>query len=181
VVAIVAARRTRWLARGCSLAALVLTATGCTEGPPEQRLEQPTAERLAARPNAVGVPYGRLVLIRHDGRLVAVRLRALSAFGKRVTYDWYRLDRQGRGARTEVADRGRGETAENPHTGRISIPGGPSLVWSRGSQTSGWLYWPEQGPEIEFYSHAFAELAAVDPGSGSGRWLSRRMFSGSSR
>lgn len=149
----------------------------CSRSQPGEHLEQPTGEQLAARPNAVGVPYHRYILIRHRDRLTALRVEALSAFGERVAYDWYRADSNGRFTATEGQERGRGETAESPHTGRITVPDGPSLEWSRGSQTSGWLYWPDQGSEVEFYSLAFGDLGSISEHSRGGRWLKRSALS----
>jgi hypothetical protein len=173
---VVAARFLRRLAFGCVMGAVVVTAAGCSGTPPEALLEQPTAERLAAKPNAVGVPYDRYVLVRSEDLLFAIRIHAESVFGERVAYEWYRMAPGGPGTAAEPRETGQGETEESPYTGRISIPGGPSLVWSRGSRVSGWLYWPERGPEVEFYSFAFRDIEAIDPLRSSGRWLNRALF-----
>jgi hypothetical protein len=178
---VVAARSVRRLAVGCVMAAVVVAPLACSRTAPEALLEQPTVERLAAKPNAVGVPYGRYVLIRFEDQLYAIEIRALSVFGERVAYEWYRLEPSGGRAAAEPLSSGRGEAEERPYTGRISIPDGPSLIWSKGSRSSGWLYWPDQGPEVAFYSHAFDELQAIDPYRSSGRWLNRAMFDSSGK
>ena len=152
---------------------LAVITTACSRGTVEERLAQPTAERLAIRPSAVGVPYDRFVLVRNERRLTALRIRPDAAFGARVTYEWYLADDHGRFSHDDSQRVGRGETEESPHTGRISLPGGLTVEWSRGSETSGWLYWPAQGPPMEVFSQTFADLRSIDPRRSSGRWLTR--------
>ncbi len=111
------------------------------------------------------------MLLKHKEQLIAVNIRSASGLGKKIVYDWYLADADGRFSPAEALRQGHGETTENPYTGRISIPGGLTLEWSRGSRKSGWLYWPQQGPELEVYSQPFANLNAIDQRSSAGRWL----------
>ncbi len=153
--------------------AVIVLPIACSRGQPEERLDFPTAERLAPRPNAVGIPYGRFLLLRYKGQLFAINIRSAGGVGERIAYDWYLADSDGDFSSAEDNRQGRGETTENPYTGRISLPGGLSLEWSRGSRRSGWLYWPRQGPELEVFSETFADLSTVDPTTRAGRWLNR--------
>ena len=153
--------------------AVIVLPIACSRSQPEERLDFPTAERLAVRPNAVGIPYDRILLLRHKDQLFAINIRSAGGVGERIAYDWYVADSGGDFSPAEDLRQGHGESSENPYTGHISLPGGPSLEWSRGSRRSGWLYWPRQGPELEVFSETFADLSAVDPTTRAGRWLTR--------
>ncbi len=168
-------RRADWLFRvGIGLlVGLAVGSSSCSRKSPEERLDFPTADRLAVKPSAVGVPYDRFVVIRHDEGLVAVNLHATSQLGDRVLYQWYRANADGWFAPEASLEMGEAEAVERPHTGRIAIPGFPTLVWSRGSQESGWIYWPEQDTGLAIFSRAFATLPDIETRTGSGRWLQR--------
>lgn len=153
------------------LVALALGASSCWRSVDEDRLDRPSADRLAVKPSAVGVPYDRFVVIRHDGHVVAVDLHATSQLGDRVRYQWYEANADGRFAPEADLEQGEGEAVERPHTGRIAIPNLPLLQWSRGSQESGWVYWPERDTGLEFYSNTFASLTEIATRGGTGRWI----------
>ena len=78
--------------------AAVLAAAGaaCDRAATTPRPALPTADTLAATPNAVGIPYGRYLLIRRDERLIALHLTALTPLGDRVAYRWHLADGDGR-------------------------------------------------------------------------------------
>jgi len=160
------------------LVAATLAAAGaaCDRTPPTQPPPRPTADQLAATPNAVGIPYDRYVVIRSGERLIALHVTALSPLGDRVSYRWYLGDGDGRFARPEALERGEGEAVERPHTGHIALPGPLTLSWSRGSTGFGWLYWPDAVGDFAVYSRPFARLADADPDREEGRWLTRDMF-----
>ena len=158
--------------------AAVLAAAGaaCDRAATTPRPALPTADTLAATPNAVGIPYGRYLLIRRDERLIALHLTALTPLGDRVAYRWHLAGGGGLFSRPEALEHGDGEAVEQPYTGRITLPGPLTLDWSRGSQEFGWLYWPEGSGDYAVYSRPFIALADADPGRDGGRWLTRDMF-----
>jgi len=157
-------------------AAVIAAGAACDRPATAPKPALPTADSLAATPNAVGVPYGRFLLVRRDERLIALHLTALSPLGDRVAYRWYVAGPDGRFARPESLEQGGGEALERPYTGRISLPGPLTLDWSRGSKEFGWLYWPEGSGDYAVYSRPFAELADTAAGRDDGRWLTRDMF-----
>lgn len=154
-------------------AAAVAAGAACSRPPTVPPPALPTANSLAATPNAVGVPYGPYLLIRRHERLIALHLNALSPLGDRVAYRWYVAGPDGRFARPESLEQGGGEALERPYTGRIALPGQLTLDWSRGSTEFGWLYWPEGSGDYAVYSRPFAVLADVGAGQDGGRWLTR--------
>jgi hypothetical protein len=158
--------------------AAVLVAAGAACGRPatDPQPALPTADSLAATANAVGVPYGRYLLIRRGERLIALHLTAVSPLGDRVGYRWYVAGGDGRFARPESLEEGGGEAVEHPYTGRITLPGPLTLDWSRGSPDFGWLYWPEGSGNYAVYSRPFADLADVGARQDDGRWLTRDQF-----
>jgi len=157
-------------------AAVIAAGAACDRPATAPKPALPTADSLAATPNAVGVPYGRFLLVRRDKRVIALHLTALSPLGDRVAYRWYVAGPDGRFARPESLEQGGGEALERPYTGRISLPGPLTLDWSRGSKEFGWLYWPEGSGDYAIYSRPFTELADADPGRDGGRWLVRDEF-----
>ena len=156
--------------------AVAAAGASCKRPPAAPQRVLPSAEQLAATPNAVGIPYDCYLLIRRDDRRIALHVAAVSPLGDRVSYRWYLADGDGRFSRPEALEQGAGETVEHPYTGRISLPGPLTLDWSRGSTTFGWLYWPESGGDYAVYSRPFAELADAAAGRDGGRWLERDMF-----
>jgi hypothetical protein len=171
-MSMVAPRRSRILIALALAAALA----GCDRTPPEQQQGMPTGDRLSATPNAVGIPYDRVIVIRHGDRLIALSLTASSQLGDRVDYHWVRADDSGGFSRPESLEQGTGEAIERPYTGRVALPDRLVLTWSRGSDTFGWLYWPEQPTDYAVYSRPFAALGELDGGLHDGRWLEREMF-----
>lgn len=161
------------------LAAAVLAAlslASCDRRPPEQRRQRPTADALAATPNAVGIPYGRVILIRQTGRMLALRATAASRLGDRISYTWHLCERDGRLTDPDGAEHGGGEAVERPYTGRIALPERLVLEWSRGSTAFGWIYWPDPAADFAVYSRPFADLVDLADGPRGGRWLTRDMF-----
>jgi len=156
--------------------AVAAAGASCKRPPAAPQRVLPSAEQLAATPNAVGIPYDCYLLIRRDDRRIALHVTALSPLGDRVSYRWYLADGDGRFSRPEALEQGAGETVEHPYTGRISLPGPLTLDWSRGSTTFGWLYWPESGGDYAVYSRPFAELADAAAGRDDGQWLTRDEF-----
>jgi len=153
------------------LVALILGTPACSRLVDDNPPDVPTAHRLAVKPSAVGVPYDRFVVIRHDGHVIAVNLHATSQLGDRIRYRWFEANADGWFAPEANLERGEGEAVERPHTGRIAIPNLPTLHWSRGSQESGWIYWPERDTGLEIFSDAFATLSEIETRRGTGRWL----------
>lgn len=171
-------RGTRRIVTARLVLAAVLAAAGaaCDRPATAPQPALPTADTLAATSNAVGIPYGRYLLIRRGEHLIALHLTAVSPLGDRVAYRWYLADGDGRFSRPEALEHGDGEAVEHPYTGRITLPGPLTLDWSRGSQEFGWLYWPEGSGDYAVYSRPVAELADADPGRDGGRWLMRDEF-----
>jgi len=176
VLAVVRGTRCTQIARLAVAAAIAAAAAACNRPPagPEQAL--PSADRLTATRNAVGIPYNRFLLIRRNQHLLALHVTALSPLGDRVSYRWYLADAAGRFSGPEALEQGAGEAVERPYTGRIALPGPLNLDWSRGSTSFGWLYWPENVGDYAVYSRSFTELAEVAAGRGDGQWLKRDMF-----
>jgi hypothetical protein len=145
--------------------------TSCKKTAPEYRLDHPTQQRLAAKPHAVGVPYQRFAIVRYENRLVALRLGAVSELGDRISYEWIAADGSGSFSAAAADSRGAGEAVEQPHTGHITIPGFPRLLWSRGSTDAGWIYWSEDDDVTEFFSLAFGDLDEIDLNHRSGSWI----------
>jgi len=153
------------------LVALTFGISSCSREQHGERLDFPTKHRLAVKPSAVGVPYDRFVVIQHDEHIIAINLHATSKLGDRVRYRWYKANADGRFAPVASLKQGDGEAVERPHTGRLAVPGLPTLQWSRGSQESGWIYWPEQDTGLRIYPTAFVTLPEIETQSGSGSWL----------
>jgi hypothetical protein len=145
--------------------------TSCKRTAPEYRLDRPTQKRLAAKPHAVGVPYQRFTVVRYEDRVVALRLGAVSELGDRISYEWFVADGSGRFSAAAAGSRGEGEAVEQPHTGHITIPGLPRLLWSRASTDAGWIYWSEDDFDTEFFSLAFGDLDEIDLNHRSGSWI----------
>jgi hypothetical protein len=170
-------RRLRTLSARLALAAAVAAVgSSCNRPPVAPQRVLPSAEQLAATPNAVGIPYDYYLLIRRDDRRIALHVTSLSPLGDRVSYRWYLADGDGRFSQPETLEQGAGETVERPYTGRIFLPGPLHLDWSRGSTAFGWLYWPEQGGDYAVYSRPFTNLADVGAKRDGGRWLTRERF-----
>ena len=176
MLAVVRGTRGTLISRLAVAAAIAAAAAACSRPPagPEQAL--PSADRLTATRNAVGVPYDRFLLIRRNQHLLALHVTALSPLGDRVSYRWYLADAAGRFSGPEALEQGAGEAVERPYTGRIALPGPLNLDWSRGSTSFGWLYWPENVGDYAVYSRPFTELAEVAAGRDDGQWLKRDMF-----
>lgn len=147
---------------------VVLTAAGCGDDAPKLP-RAPSASSLAASGDSVGVPYGRWIACRVDGRPVAVELQPESSLGDRVKWRWQWLEPPAEGPPAAS-----GITVERHGLGTIRI-GGRSLEWSRGSPANGWLYWPPEPVELELYSRPFANLDDTRQPEG-GVWLRRSMF-----
>ena len=158
------------------LVALTVGISSCSREQHGERLDFPTKNRLAVKPSAVGVPYDRFAVLQHDEHIIAINLHATSELGDRVRYRWYKANADGRFAPVVSLEQGEGEAVERPHTGRLAVPGLPTLQWSRGSQESGWIYWPERDTGLSIYSNAFTTLPEIDTRSGSGRWLRKGDF-----
>jgi hypothetical protein len=155
----------------CLALILAIGLMSCGKLGPEHQLDHPTRQRLAAKPHAVGVPYDRFTVLRYQDRLVALKLGAVSELGDRITYEWFAADDSGRFNDPPPGSSGRGEAVERPHTGHLTIPGLPRLLWSRASTTSGWIYWSENDNETEFFSLAFGDLDEIDLNDRSGNWI----------
>ena len=163
-------------ARLAVVAALAAAGPACDRPPSRPAPSRPTADLVAATPNAVGIPYGRYLLVRSGERVIALYVSALTPLGDRVSYRWYLADGDGRFARPEELERGEGEAVERPHTGRFALPGPLTLSWSRGSTEFGWLYWPEADGSFAVYSRPFADLGDVGAARDGGRWMVREDF-----
>lgn len=160
-----------------AIAALaILALASCSRRPPERLRDRPTGSALAATPNAVGIPYARVIVIRHAGVLLALRATAASRLGDRIDYTWHLADTDGRFPDPASAEHGGGEAIERPYTGRITLPGRLVLEWSRGSDAFGWLYWPEPTVDFAVYSQPFSDIGDLADGPRGGRWLTRDMF-----
>lgn len=160
-----------------TLALVLAVAVGaCNRRPPEQRRLVPTGDLLAATPNAVGVPYGRVIVLRHGEHLIAVSFTASSQLGDRISYRWYMAGNDGDFREPNSLEQGTGEAVEQPYTGRIALPGRLVLEWSRGSDGFGWLYWPERPTDYAVYSRPFVDLDELADGVRGGRWLEQEMF-----
>ena len=153
--------------------ACVVGLSSCSRKEPEEPLDTPTPDRLAATPSAVGIPYDRHIVVRHRDRLVAVTFHAASKLGDRVRFEWIGAEGDAFVAGSELEHGTGGAVERTDSTGRIAIPGLPTLDWSRGSDTTGWIYWPERYDDLEIYSAAFGDVAEIDTRSGRGRWLRR--------
>ena len=175
MLAVVRGTRCTQIAR-LAVAAAIAAAAACSRPPAGPEPALPSADRLTATRNAVGIPYDRFLLIRRNQRMLALHVTALSPLGDRVSYRWYLADAAGRFSGPEALEQGAGEAVERPYTGRIALPGPLNLDWSRGSTSFGWLYWPENVGEYAVYSRPFTELAEVAAGRDDGQWLKRDMF-----
>jgi hypothetical protein len=156
-----------------ALVAAMAFAAGCGRDRPFEP-SHPTPDLVVARPQAIGIPYDRYILIRDRDRLLALKLSSDSALGEHIFYEWEEIEPLGRGPSSHDLLRGKGETAERLHDpmGRIDIPD-LSLVWSRGSRDLGWIYWPDDDREFAVYSRPWLRPAEIDPKSRAGTWLSR--------
>lgn len=160
----------------CAIAALGVTAvlSGCRAEVPDTGA-RPTEEQVTADHRAIGVPYGRYVVMEHEGRLVALKIASRSPLGDRIHY-WWAVTRPGSiDFSRDEQDSGEGDTSEAQFTGVISVPG-LNLEWSRGSANLGWLYWPKDGSEFRVYSRPFRDVEDIDPRSREGTWLEREQF-----
>jgi hypothetical protein len=159
-----------------SALAVVAALAACDRRPPEQARERPTTDGLAATANAIGVPYQSYVVIRHDGNFIALTMEAGSQLGDRVSYRWYLAEEERQFSQPDSLEHGGGEAVERPFTGRIALPDGLVLEWSRGSTAFGWLYWPQQPTEYAVFSRPYQGLSESAGGLRGGRWLTHDMF-----
>ena len=150
-------------------AAFILT--GC--GAPIQTPTYPTAAQVAADHRAIGIPYGRFILLRTGEQLVALRVTWASQIGEQINFEWHTPTG---GQQSFIhANYGNGSAVEVRYVGRIAA--GPLLLnWSRGSHDMGWIYWPEDGTDLAVCSRAWANLDEVDGNAPEIRWLTREMF-----
>ena len=156
------------------LVAVATTASilaGCDA--PVQTPPFPTSDQVAADHRAIGIPYGRFVLLRTGEQLVALNVTWASQIGEQIDFEWHTPPD---GQRTFAkATYGRGSAVEVRYIGRIAA--GPLVLdWSRGSRDMGWIYWPDDGADLAVCSRAWADLADVDPDSPDVRWYTRKMF-----
>lgn len=145
--------------------------TGC--GTPVQTPTFPTADQVAADRRAIGIPYGRFVLLRTGEQLVALHVTWASPIGEQINFEWHASPR---GQQTfKHATFGKGSAVEVRFVGRIAA--GPLVLnWSRGSRDMGWIYWPDDDTDLAVCSRAWANLDDADPDSPDVRWYTREMF-----
>lgn len=152
-----------------AIAASVLV--GCS-GPPRSP-EQPTYERVAVNQRAIGIPYGAVSLFRVDDQLVALRVVDATLRGFAIEYEWNVSPADS--AVFETTATGAGETDEKEQLGAVRA--GPLyLKWSRGSEESGWLYWPENSKSVSVCSITFRSVASIDLQDPQIFWYRREMF-----
>jgi hypothetical protein len=159
---------TRFLIK-VGVAASILT--GC--GAPIQTPTFPTADQVAADHRAIGIPYGRFVLLRTGKQLVALHVTWASPIGEQINFEWHAPS--GGQQTFNHATFGKGSAVEVRYIGRIAA--GPLVLdWSRGSRDMGWIYWPDDDTDLAVCSRAWADLDKADPDSPDVRWYTREMF-----
>jgi len=152
-----------------ALAAATLSACGGLDSLPRY----PTTDRVAADRRAIGIPYGRLVLLRRGEQMVALRVTWASRLGDTIDYQWFAY-RPGTANFTDPAS-GEGKAQESGYMGRVAV-GSMILAWSRGSTQFGWLYWPDDSDGFAVCSRAWGSLEEVDPKARGVRWYTREQF-----
>jgi hypothetical protein len=153
------------------VAIVTILSAGC--GPTIEAPKYPTSEQVAADHRAVGIPYGRVILLRSAEQVVALRVTWASPIGEQIRYEWYAA----KSGETGFVDalNGEGAAQEDRFTGRIAA--GPWLLtWSRGSRDMGWIYWPDDGGELAVCSRAWESLDQADPNAAEVLWYTREMF-----
>lgn len=149
----------------------MIVVVGC--GGPPRPPEHPTFERVAANQRAVGIPYGAVVLFRIEDQLVALRVVDAPLWGFAIEYEW-NMGAADTGV-FETTATGAGQTDEK--TQHSAVRAGPLyMTWSRGSDRSGWLYWPEDSRAISVCSITFRSVESIDLQNPQIFWYAREMF-----
>ena len=149
----------------------ITAACGKSSGPAPPSF--PDSNTVAARPRSIGVPYGPIVLLRSGEQLVALRITSVSQLGEVIEVEWFAPPVGGK----DFTNAMRGEGTAREHRGIGYIPAGPlNLEWSRGSAEMGWIYWPDEGIDLEACSRTWANLDEVDSDAPDIRWYTKEMF-----
>jgi hypothetical protein len=144
---------------------------GC--GGPPRPPEHPTYERVAVNQRAVGIPYGAVALFRVDDQLIALRVFDAPLWGFAIEYEWNVAPSDADIFETTAT--GSGQTDEKKQHGAVRA--GPLyLNWSRGSERSGWLYWPEDSSSISVCSITFRSVESIDLQDPQIFWYTQEMF-----
>jgi len=155
----------------CVLAAALVGVVGCLGPPPPP--ERPTPERVSVSARSIGIPYGPVVLLRNREQLVAVRVVGTAAGGYSIEYRWETAPFAASGFATE--ERGTGMTQEE--RGHGVVKAGPlRFKWSRGSQSTGWLYWPPASDELSVCSVTWPSIEEIDLQDPEIYWYTQEMF-----
>jgi hypothetical protein len=150
-------------------AAFVISSCGGPPPPPEH----PTFERVAVNQRAIGIPYGAVVLFKAEDQLIALRVIDAPLWGFAIEYEWTAAP-VGTGI-FETSATGAGQTDEKQRHGGVKA--GPLFMkWSRGSDQSGWLYWPEDPKSMAVCSMTFRSIASIDLQHPQIFWYTREMF-----
>jgi hypothetical protein len=150
-------------------AALVIVGCGGPPPPPDK----PTFERVAVNQRAIGIPYGAVVLLRAEDQLIALRIVDAPLWGFAIEYEWNVAPTNAEVFITAAG--GSGRTDEKQRHGGVKA--GPLFMkWSRGSDTSGWLYWPEDSGPVSVCSITFRSVASIDLQDPQIFWYTREMF-----
>lgn len=155
------------------LATLVwLAGCGPEATPPPVPDQRPASGRVTVNERAIGIPYGEWILLRTGTRQVLVRLDPEDGTGFAVAYR-YRVSPE---TVSEFAgphvEAGSGRTEETFGMGRVTA-GRLQMDWSRGSDRTGWLYWPPEHTPVEVWPFTFDDPGAVPRALANESWLGR--------
>ena len=157
-------------ALGNTTADWISSAAGVGAGPGQS--PAPEEERFQIKGGNVRFEYDRFLLLRHDGKIIALRAEPDPRYGwDGITYRWYRLTdgtdqffkpspAGGESSPNPNVETGRGETREGDvGRGSGAIEAGPlAIKWSKSGPRSGWLYLDEIKEPVEIYAEQFDRI-----------------------
>jgi hypothetical protein len=134
-------------------------------------------------PGAIRVPYGCFLLVKGPGAVVALKFDEPKESGlDKAKYEWYcQTDGSGNFTRANITH-GSNEVFEKySSTGsqaedigsNLTVRCGPfQMVWSAGTNDSGWIYWPKAG-RIEIAVTPWRTIGEVDVRDTTLQWKSK--------
>jgi TolA-binding protein len=142
---------------------------------------------LRAKDGTLKVHYHRFVLLKYDGKIIALHLLPDPAYGwDGIAYRWYQLtdgtDRFYQPSPSEAdaspnpaMKTGSGQTHEDKDSKEGVIRAGPlAIPWSKGNHQIGWLYLSRTANEIEVYPIQFERLEDCSGKLEVKRWVKLR-------
>lgn len=113
------------------------------------------------------------MLFRVDEQLVALRIVDAPLWGYAIEYEWNEAPVDT--SVFETTATGSGQTDEKMQRGTV-LAGPLFMKWSRGSNSFGWLYWPDDSSGISVSSITFRSVDSIHLQDPQIFWYKQEMF-----